>query len=212
MRFAKLLATDGVEERVVLRSRFGFMAFHGGNLERGTDDIATEAAHRAGASLYAVVQPHPLREHLPSTAVRADESEVLRSFFDHVEVVVAIHGYGREGLWTSMLLGGSNRVLASNLASRLRSHLPAFHALDDLDVIPSELRGMHADNPVNQPMFGGVQIELPPRVRGLTPHAAHFDRIDGRIPWTESLIRALSETAEGWIRPAEPNLHPLRSV
>ncbi len=212
MRFARLLATPGVEERVVLRSSFGFMAFHGGNLERGTDDIATEAARRAGASLYAVVQTAPLREHLPSTAVRAAESAALREFFDHVDVVIAVHGYGREGLWTSTLLGGSNRHLASSLASRLRAHLPGFHAIDDTDAIPAELRGMHTDNPVNQPPFGGVQIELPPRVRGLTPHAAQFERIDGRIPWTESLICALTETAAAWIRPAEPTLRPRHSA
>ena len=212
MRFANLLATPGVEERVILRSSFGFMAFHGGNLERGTDDIAAEAADRAGASLYAVVQPVPMREHLPSTAVRAEESVALREFFDHVEVVVAVHGYGREGLWTSMLLGGSNRTLASTMATRLRTHLPMFDALDDVDAIPAELRGMHGDNPVNQPAFGGVQIELPPRVRGLTPHAAQFDRIAGRIPWTESLICALSETAAAWTRPDEPTLPLQRNV
>lgn len=212
MRFAKLLAAPGVEEHVVLRSSFGFMAFHGGNLERGTDDIATEAARRAGASLYAVVQPVPMREHLPSTAVRAAESAALQRFFDHVDVVFAIHGYGREGLWTSALLGGSNRGLASALAARLRDHLPEFHAVDDLETIPSELRGMHVDNPVNQARFGGVQIELPPRVRGLTPHAAQFDRIDGRIPWTESLICALSAAAEEWIHPDEPSLRPPRKA
>ena len=36
-RFAELLAHDGVEEDLELRSPFGFMAFHGGNLEEGTD-------------------------------------------------------------------------------------------------------------------------------------------------------------------------------
>jgi phage replication-related protein YjqB (UPF0714/DUF867 family) len=215
MRFAALLATPGVEEHCVLRSSFGFMAFHGGNLERGTDEIASEAASRAGASLYAVVQPTPMREHLPSTAVRATESEKLAEFLAHVDVVVAVHGYGREGLWTSMLLGGSNRELASHLAGRLRAGLPEFVALDEVDDIPSELRGMHPDNPVNQPRRGGVQIELPPRVRGLTPHAASFDRIDGRIPWTESLIEALAETAQHWVaqnHPGEPIPHPARSA
>ena len=39
-RFAELLAHDGVEEDLELRSAFGFMAFHGGNLEVGTDVIA----------------------------------------------------------------------------------------------------------------------------------------------------------------------------
>ncbi len=215
MRFAALLATPGVEEHSVLRSTFGFMAFHGGNLERGTDDIAAEAAVRSGASFYAVVQPTPMREHLPSTAVRASESEKLHSFLAHVDVVVAVHGYGREGLWTSMLLGGSNRELAGHLAGRLRAELPEFAALDQVDEIPSELRGMHPDNPVNQARGGGVQIELPPRVRGLTPHAASFDRIDGRIPWTEALIVALAETAQHWVatnHPGEPSPHPARSV
>lgn len=212
MRFRELLANEGVEEVCELRSRFGVMAFHGGNLERMTDEIATVAAERAGASLYAVIQTFPMREHLPSIEVSPDASDTLAEFVDHVDVVIAVHGYGREGLWTSTLLGGSNRHLASSLASRLRVHLPAFHAVDDTEAIPTELRGMHRDNPVNQPPFGGVQIELPPRVRGLTPHAARFERIDGRIPWTESLICALSETAAAWSRPAEPSPHPLRSA
>lgn len=215
MRFASLLASPGVEERSVLLSTFGFMAFHGGNLERGTDDIATEAAARAGASLYAVIQPVPMREHLPSTAVRADESPALAAFLAHVDVVIAVHGYGREGLWTSMLLGGSNRDLARQFAGRLRLALPEFCALDDIEAIPAELRGLHRDNPVNQPPLGGVQIELPPRVRGLTPHAARYERTDGRIPWTEALITAMVETAQGWAastRPDAPSPHPARSV
>ena len=48
--FDELLAHPGVEESVELRSRFGFMAFHGGSLELGTDQIARAAA-RAGRRL-----------------------------------------------------------------------------------------------------------------------------------------------------------------
>lgn len=202
MRFRALLDTPGVVEHSVLRSSFGFMAFHGGNLERTTDEIAACAAERAGASLYTVTQPFPLRDHLPSSSVRAEESEPLAAFLGHVDVVIAVHGYGREGLWTSMLLGGSNRPLAQHLASHLRVRLPNFSAVDDLDEIPSELRGMHRHNPVNQPRLGGVQIELPPRVRGLTPHAASFDRVDGRIPWTNALIDAFVAAATSWVSPA----------
>lgn len=202
MRFRALLDSPGVVEQCVLRSTFGFMAFHGGNLERTTDEIAECAAERAGASLYNVIQPFPMREHLPSSSVRADESEQLAAFLNHVDVVVAVHGYGREGLWTSMLLGGSNRPLAAHLATHLRLHLPDFAAIDAVEDIPSELRGMHRHNPVNQPRLGGVQIELPPRVRGLTPHAATFDRVDGRIPWTNLLIDAFVEAASSWVSPA----------
>ena len=43
-----LLALPGVREDVALRSRFGFMAIHGGDLELMTDTIAGVAADDAG--------------------------------------------------------------------------------------------------------------------------------------------------------------------
>ena len=85
------------------------MAYHGGSLEEVTDVVATAAAEKAGASLYAVVQPPDFRWHIPSTEVRPEHSAALREFLDHVEVVVTVHGYGREGFWTTLLLGGQNR-------------------------------------------------------------------------------------------------------
>jgi phage replication-related protein YjqB (UPF0714/DUF867 family) len=36
-------------------------------------------------------------------------------------------------------------------------------------VIPSHLRGLHPSNPVNLVASGGVQLELPPRVRRAGP-------------------------------------------
>ena len=87
-RFAELLSHDGVEEDLELRSAFGFMAFHGGNLEEGTDLVAHAAAKQSGASLYAVRQPVGLRWHIPSIEVTPDDSPALARFLDHVEVVV----------------------------------------------------------------------------------------------------------------------------
>ncbi len=163
---AELLAHPGVEEVCELRSRFGLLAFHGGNLERGTDVIAEAAALRGDASFYAVRQPPDLRWHLPSTEFHGEASAALARFFDHVEVVVAVHGYGREGMWTTLLLGGRNRALAATLATALRGTLgDGFTVVDDLEAIPYELRGVHPRNPVNLPPAGGVQLELPPRVR-----------------------------------------------
>lgn len=163
---AELLAHPGVEEVCELRSRFGLLAFHGGNLERGTDVIAEAAALQAGASFYAVRQPPDLRWHLPSTEFHRNGSPSLARFYDHVEVVVAVHGYGREDMWTTLLLGGRNRQLAAALGTALRSTLgEGFTVVDDLEAIPYELRGVHPRNPVNLPPAGGVQLELPPRVR-----------------------------------------------
>src|SRR4029079_7095952 len=121
--FAELLAHEGVEELCELRSRFGFMAFHGGNLEKGTDGVALEAAAIADSSVYAVLQPPDLRWHIPSTEVRPADSPALARFVEHVDVVVALHGYGAEGYWTTLLLGGRNRGLAGHVGSALRSTL-----------------------------------------------------------------------------------------
>ena len=192
--FADLLRHEGVEEVLELRSSFGFLAFHGGSLEQETDTIAAEAARRSGASLYAVIQPSDLRWHIPSRMVDPAQSPALRGFLDHVEKVVAVHGYGRAGRWTDILLGGRNRALAARLGDRLAAALPGYRVLADLDDIPPELRGRHPDNPVNRPRQGGVQLELPPRVRGLGPVWADWEG-PGLPPPTEALVDALAAGA-----------------
>ena len=192
--FADLLAQPGVVERVELRSPFGLMAFHGGSLEQVTDVIATEVADRAGASLYTVAQPPELRWHIPSRLVTADASPRLAAFLEHVEVAVAIHGYGREGRWTDILIGGGNRALAARLGRVLADALPDYTVVQDLHRVPAELRGLHPDNPVNRVRGGGVQLELPPRVRGLGPTWADWAG-PGHPPPLQALIGALAAGA-----------------
>lgn len=188
----ELLAHPGVEEVCELRSTFGILAFHGGNLERGTDDIAAAAAEAAGASLYVIRQPPDLRWHLPSVEFQPERSTALASFLDHVEVVITVHGYGREGWWTTLLLGGRNRPLAARLAGHLRAGLgDGFTIEDDLEAIPRELRGVHARNPVNLARGTGVQLELPPRVRRGTGAPTYLPEYEAAV------VEALAATARG---------------
>jgi phage replication-related protein YjqB (UPF0714/DUF867 family) len=197
--FEELLAQPGVREVSALRSRFGFMAYHGGNLERGTDVIASEAAEQSGSSLYAVIQPPDLRWHLPSTDIDPDRSATLATFLDHVDFVLTVHGFGRHDLFTTLLLGGGNRALATHVGAHLRPLLPDYDVIDTIGSIPRELRGLHPDNPANRPRRGGVQLELPPRVRGLGPYWA--DRPGpNRSPHTEALITGLATAARAWIQ------------
>ncbi|MBV9951074.1 MAG: poly-gamma-glutamate hydrolase family protein [Acidimicrobiia bacterium] len=199
-RFADLLAEPGVEEQVVLGSTFGFMAFHGGSLEVGTDPIAVAAASASGSSVYVVRQPPGLRWHVPSRDVDPAASAPLRRFLDHVDVAVAVHGYGRAGRWTTLMAGGSNRDLAGRVATAIEQRLPEYDVVCDLDAIPVELRGLNPTNPVNRPRQGGVQLELPPRIRGNGPFwDGHPSRAEGRpTPHTEALVAALAEVATGW--------------
>lgn len=188
---AELLAHPGVVETCVLRSAFGLLAPHGGNLEQGTDGIAARAADRAGASLYTVSQPADLYWHVPSVAFDPAASPALARFLAHVDTVVAIHGYGREGMWTTVLVGGGNRALAGRLSGTLQTRLgDGFRVVDDVAAIPAGLRGLHPRNPVNLPRHGGAQLELPPRVRSGTGAPTY------RRAYEDAVIDALVDVAE----------------
>jgi phage replication-related protein YjqB (UPF0714/DUF867 family) len=193
----ELLARPGVAEQCELRSAFGLMAIHGGGLEQMTDVIAAAAAELAGASYYAVVHPDDVDHHLSSLRYRPAESAALAAFVDHVDVAVSIHGYGREGSWTSILAGGGNRRLAAAVAAEMADRVPGYDVVTELSRIPVELRGLSAHNPVNLPRWGGVQLELPPRVRGLSPLSPPAGA-DGFSPPTRALIEALAAVARDW--------------
>ncbi|MGW0159433.1 poly-gamma-glutamate hydrolase family protein [Mycobacterium sp. NPDC003323] len=191
----ELLADPAVVESSELRGRFGFLAIHGGGLERMTDVIAERAAAAAGASVYVVRHPAGYPHHLSSAAYRPDESARLAEFCDHVEHVVSLHGYGRVGRSTQVLAGGANRDLAEHVAAHLS--IPGHQVITDLDVIPRELRGLHPANPVNRTRGGGVQLELSPRVRGISPRSG-MTGADGLTRPTSALIAGLISAARAW--------------
>ncbi|HZA09810.1 poly-gamma-glutamate hydrolase family protein [Mycobacterium sp.] len=192
---SELLADPGVSENSRLRSRFGFLAIHGGGLEQVTDVIAERAAEAADASVYVVRHPDRYPHHLPSARFSADDSARLAAFLEHVDVAVSLHGYGRIGRSTQLLAGGRNRELAAHLARHIV--LPGYHVVTDLDAIPRELRGLHPDNPVNRVRGGGTQLELSPRVRGVSPRS-RMPGDDGLSPVTSRLIQGLVAAARDW--------------
>jgi phage replication-related protein YjqB (UPF0714/DUF867 family) len=196
---SELLAHPGMIETSTLRSRFGFLAIHGGGLEQMTDVIAERAAQAADASVYVVRHPDHYPHHLPSASYRANESERLAEFLDHVHVVVSLHGYGRIGRSTQLLAGGGNRALAAHLAQHVS--IPGYQVITDLEAIPRELRGLHPDNPVNRPRDGGAQLELTPRIRGISPRSG-MPGDDGLSPATSALVTGLVATAHAWELPS----------
>jgi phage replication-related protein YjqB (UPF0714/DUF867 family) len=196
---SELLADPGVLEESTLRSRFGFLAIHGGGLEEMTDVIAERAAEAAGASVYLLRHPDHYPHHLPSALYRAEESGRLAEFLDHVDVAVSLHGYGRIGRSTQLLAGGRNRVLATHLKQHVA--VPGYQVVTDLDAIPRELRGLHPDNPVNRVRGGGTQLELSPRVRGISPRSP-LPGDDGLSPATSALVQGLVATAHSWELPS----------
>jgi phage replication-related protein YjqB (UPF0714/DUF867 family) len=168
----------------------------------------------AGASVYLLRHPDRYPHHLSSAHFLAAQSARLAEFLEHVDVAVSLHGYGRIGRATQLLAGGRNRALAAHVAGHLA--LPGYHIITDLDDIPPELRGQHPQNPVNQTRGGGTQLELPTRVRGISPRSLlpGDDAVrygprrsraqqpepgaDGLSPVTAALVQGLAAAAGTW--------------
>jgi phage replication-related protein YjqB (UPF0714/DUF867 family) len=185
---AELLTMPGVTEECILRSDVGFMALHGGSQDRGTDQIARRAAEQAGATYYAIVHPPGLRVHLTSRLYDPDHSAPLRAFLERVDVAISVHGFGRDGfaLWLDpnrgliiepygpamrgkqtgplrgIIVGGQNRQLLDAARELFHRRFASYHVADERVRL-----GFHPDNPVNLPSARGVQIELPPGLRGI---------------------------------------------
>lgn len=190
---SELLTDPGVIEDSRLRSPFGFLAIHGGGLERMTDVIAESAAEIAGASVYLLRHPDGYPYHLPSARFDPGESARLAAFLDHVDVAVSLHGYARAGHDAELLAGGGNRALAAHVARHLDLH--GYRVVTDVDAIPAELRGMHSENPVNRVPGGGVQLELSPGIRGISPGEPVAAE---PAPATEALVDGLGAAARSW--------------
>jgi len=215
MDLAELLALPGVREECVLRSSVGFMALHGGSQDRGTDQLARAAAERAGASYYAIVQPAHLRVHLTSRLHDPKLSEQLTAFLEHVEVAISVHGFGRDGFaaWVDpgrglvvepygpalrgrqtqplkgIIVGGRNAALLEKARALLGDRFEGFHVADERVRL-----GFHPENPVNLPAGHGVQIELPPGLRGIGDYGDRL--LPGRDAVVSQVVIALSELAE----------------
>jgi phage replication-related protein YjqB (UPF0714/DUF867 family) len=202
MELADLLTLPGVTEECVLRSAVGFMALHGGSQDRGTDHIARRAAEASGASYYAIVQPNGLRVHLTSRLHNPDQSANMRAFLDHVEIVISVHGFGRDGfaVWVDserglmiepygpelrgrqtgplrgVIVGGQNAELLAAARQLFCDRFAGYHVADERVRL-----GFHPDNPVNLASARGVQIELPPGLRGIGDMGEHLAPNEGGV-------------------------------
>ncbi len=226
MDLAQLLTMPGTREECVLRSSVGFMALHGGSQDRGTEQIARRAAKEANASYYAIVQPAGLRVHLTSRLHDPEHSAQLRAFLEHVEVAISVHGFGREGfsLWCDpdrglvvepygpavrgsqtrplrgIIVGGLNTQLLDAARRLFHERFAGYHVADERIRL-----GFHPDNPVNLPSAHGVQVELPPGLRGIGDFGETLvPRQDGVVSDVVAALVELATRATELLRPSVP--------
>jgi phage replication-related protein YjqB (UPF0714/DUF867 family) len=197
MRFSDVLAGPGVRETVVLRGDLGLLAPHGSNMEDGTERIAAAVAERCGASLYSVTYPGTWEEartlHVSGVLIEPDATEALAAFTAHCRTVIAVHGYTREAMRHTALVGGRNAALAGLVAEELEARLPEPADVLAGAAVPAGLRGTSPQNLTNRFPEEGCQIELPPRLRVSYPSRIFWG---GCTPneniYAEAVIDALS--------------------
>ena len=217
MDLADVLSLPGVVEICSLRSPIGFMALHGGSQDRGTHEIASRAAEQSGASYYAIVQPSGVRAHLTSRRHNPDHSQRLRDFLAHVQIAISVHGFGRDsfdltvdatrgivvepygpavrgrqtGPLRGIILGGRNSQLLDAARGLFHDRFQGFHVADERIRL-----GFDPDNPVNLPVSHGVQIELPPGLRGIGDFGERLvPSEDGVVPEVIAALIELSNLA-----------------
>ena len=170
------------------------MAYHGGSLEEITDVIATAAAERAGASYYGVHQPPTCSGTSPRSSIDPAASPALAAFLDHVDHVVTVHGYGREGFGPPCCSAAGTVPLAEHVGAAPRRGCPPTRWS------PTSRRSRWscaACTPATRstwPAGGGVQLELPPRVRGTSPLCWDWEG-PGLNPHTEALVDGAGATS-----------------
>ena len=151
---------------------------------------------------------------------------MLRSFLQHVEIAISVHGFGRDGfsVWVDperglvvepygpalrgrqtgplrgIIVGGRNGDMLDAARRLLRNRFAGYHVADERVRL-----GFHPDNPVNLPSAHGVQIELPPGLRGIGDFGDQLvPSVDGLVTQVVAALVELSEMAHDLIHPLGP--------
>lgn len=186
MNLAELISHRDVVEYSIVQGKLGVMAIHGGNIERGTEQIAHYVATHSDSSLYVISPRTPKRDwsfHISSNKVNVRESEKLLQFFNHVSTVITIHGHVMKK--DVICVGGLNDFLRKKVVETLGEDFDVVDATEDGGVY----RNFSARNPrniANLPRQKGVQMEIPLSLRKVFEHRPYDE-----MPTKETELLAL---------------------
>ena len=160
--FNEILKNKNVLEFYFAGKSPGIMAYHGGAIEKGTEQIARAIISHgfAGYIVSARARNNHWSFHVGSQHIKPNDSEKLRTFISCVDSAIAIDGQARDN---NIYVGGLNTELRCKIAEALSEEF--LGVVSDLKKIPSNLRGISKINIVNKPEYKGVQIELPKNLR-----------------------------------------------
>jgi phage replication-related protein YjqB (UPF0714/DUF867 family) len=197
MKLADLIAHKDVVEYSILQGKVGVVAIHGGNIERGTEQLAYYIAQHSNSSLY-VISPRTKKRdwkfHISSNKMYPKESEKLSSFLDHVVTAISIHGHVIKK--NVICVGGLNHLLRRKIVESLRTDFEVTDAVEEGGIC----RNLSARNPrniVNLTRDKGVQIEVPLSLRKVFEHRPYQDMpTDETKLLADTLINVIKEVQQ----------------
>jgi phage replication-related protein YjqB (UPF0714/DUF867 family) len=132
-------------------NKYGIIAIHGGNIEKGTSDIAQNIAKNDIEYFI-----NSSDKHITSTEF---ESPLLNKLLSECEIIISIHGqHDKENSF--VMVGGLEDLLISNIKNSLNKN--------NFNIIESEngLSGVSSENVCNKGVSKkGVQLELSHKLR-----------------------------------------------
>jgi phage replication-related protein YjqB (UPF0714/DUF867 family) len=165
--FEQVVRDPAVHETFERGGPVGVFAPHGGGIEPGTEELARAVARSCGATLYVLSAKRSSGNgalHVTSTAMRPGVSRALDAALAACRLAIALHGHAHDA--RSIFVSGRAGPAAARAAAALRAAIGArWEVVDDPARIPPGLGGVAAENFVNRPAGGGVQIELPRALR-----------------------------------------------
>ncbi len=170
MKLAELVAHEDVREYMMLQGRVGIIAIHGGNIERGTEQIAAYIAKHSNSSLYVISPRTEKRDwkfHISSNKINPRESEKLFQFLNHVSAAISIHGHVIKR--NVICVGGLNDYLRRKIVESLREDFDVVDAVEGGGICKN-LSAVNPRNVVNLTKEKGVQIEVPLTLRKVFEH------------------------------------------
>jgi len=146
------------------------LAYHA-KTEEGTGDVAEDISKNSNASLYVFEG-----KRVPSTKITPTNSEDLNRMVQEKRTAVSMHAYHKQGNYEkqgkkydykdTVFVSGQNSELAKKIATELEDSLGhEYHIETNPDYIPAHLKGMSKHNIANKFKEGGVQVEMPRKLR-----------------------------------------------
>ena len=160
----ELLKHRFIKEYIWIKDDIAILAFHGGGIEPGTEQICRYIAKKSNSSLYVFSSRKKTGNwdcHISCRKISPCDSANLSEIIDQCKVGIAIHGHAKDN--EDIYVSGINKRLLKLISDNLKIRFDRDSIKTNLDLdLPDDVSYEgEKDHILNHFPETGVQIELP---------------------------------------------------